>query len=135
MTIKQGKLTKPEHLALLRQAIAANLAARVDHDRRRQEANRDKPVQFTLIPIGDLMGADDRRLYLEGVIDDPIRKALRKQLKDLGQRLFDALGTTEGMVEIAEEIADLKPGPWGYRIDIIDKAWDGVGAGGDRWWA
>jgi len=81
------------------------------------------------------MGADPNRLYLEGIIENPIKRALRKQLKELGQHLFTVLGTTDGMVKLAEEIADLDPSHWGYRINIIDKAWDGVGKDGDRWWA
>jgi hypothetical protein len=27
----------------------------------------------------------------------------------------------------------MKPGRYGVRVNIIDKAWDGIGEGNDRW--
>jgi hypothetical protein len=133
--IPQGPLSKADHLEMLKSAVAANLAARTEHDKRREKAreSQGEPFDISLISVGDLLGADDDWLYLDAVIADPVYKALRKQLKDLGQRLFNLLGTTAGMDTIAEEIADLVPEHWSYRVNIIDKAWDGVGQGNDRW--
>jgi hypothetical protein len=127
------KLTNEEHLAMLKKAIAANLAARVKHDIRQERDARGKAVEFKLICAAELMEADEDALYLESVIEDPIRKALRKQLKDLGWRLFRLLGNTDRMLEVAEEISNMKPGSWQYRIDIFDKTWDGIGVGHDFW--
>ena len=135
-TIPQGPLTKEEHLALLKLAIAANLTARVEHDRRQEAASRDRPIEFQVFSAADLMGADPNRLHLEDIIDDPVRMgAARATVRSWGSDLFNVLGTKDGMVEIAEEVADLDPPHWGYRINIIDKAWDGVGQDDDRWWA
>jgi hypothetical protein len=133
-TIKnaQGKMSKTQHVAMLSAAIKANLDARCEHDRRRERA-AGKPVDFTMTSAGDLIGADDDWLYLDAVIADPIRKALRKQLKDLGWRLFRVLGTTDGMVKIAEKAARPRSKRWGYRMNIVDKAWDGIGESSKPW--
>jgi hypothetical protein len=133
--IPQGPLSKTDHLEMLKRAIAANLAARTEHDKRQEEASQGEQPELTVISAAHLLGADDNWLYLDVVIRDPVRRALREQLKELGQRLFNLLGTTAGMDKIAEEIADFVPEHWSYRINIIDKAWDGVGKGNDRWWA
>jgi hypothetical protein len=126
-----GELTKDEHLALLKRAIAANMRARVEHDLRCAEIAG--PFELKVISAQELFETDPNRLLLEGVVEDPVRKALRAQLKDLGWRLFHLLGNTDAMLTVAEEISNMKPGNWHYRIDILDKTWDGIGKEGD-WW-
>jgi hypothetical protein len=129
-------MKKEEHLALLKKAIAANLRARIEHDvaanlRARIEHDARKETGAAELEfIGDL-----DRLDLDEIIADPIRKALRKQLHALGERLFRLLGNTAGMLDVAEQISDMKPGSWQRRIDIFSKAWDGIGEGDDRWYA
>jgi hypothetical protein len=128
-------MSKADHVDMLKRAIAANLEARMDHDRRqrRQRDRRAEPSRLEFINAADLARADADWLYLEEVIRDPVRKALRKQLRDLGQQLFDVLGTTAGMRDIACAIANLDRKHWHHRINILDKGWDGVGAGTCRW--
>jgi hypothetical protein len=128
------KLSKAEHRALLKRAVIANLTARLDHDKRLAEAAQGKPVEATIWNGGDLLRADVDWLYLDDVIKVPIRKALRKQLKDLGKRLFRLLGNTEEMLTIAQEAAEAT-GEWGYAIDVVDKTWDGIGSKTDVWTA
>jgi hypothetical protein len=122
-----------EHLALLKQAIAANLAARIEHDLRQETEAEGQPSELKVICAADLMMTDPDKVHLESIIGNPVRRALRVQLKDLGWHLFRLLGSTKGMLAVAEEIAVLKPGRSGVRINIIDKAWDGIGEGGNRW--
>jgi hypothetical protein len=128
-------MTHEQHLDLLKWAIAANLDARHKHDKRRERANRGKPIDLKAIDMTawDLMSTPDDQLYLEAVSRDPIRTALKEQLNDLGKRLYRLLGSTKAMQSVAEEVANWKPRYWGTRIDIIAKNWDGVGAGNDRW--
>jgi hypothetical protein len=120
-------MTQDEHVDLLKQAIAANLAARGEHDKRRDRAARGKPVELKIISAAQLIAADPEKLHLDAVIEDPVRKALRAQLRDLGERLHRLLPNTDAMLEVAEEVADIEPERWGRRIDLIDKAWDGIG--------
>jgi hypothetical protein len=76
---------------------------------------------------------DWTRLELEAIVKDPVRTALRRQLKDLGKRLYRALGNTKAMVSICEDVAARDPKRRSYRADIVDKAWDGIGEGSDIW--
>jgi hypothetical protein len=76
------------------------------------------------------------KLNLDGIIEDPTRRALKDQLKQLGRRLFDVVGSLDAMRDVAEEVASMKPRNWGTRIDIIDKNRDGIGDDvRGRWWA
>jgi hypothetical protein len=125
-------LTPDMHLALLKQAIAASLAARIAHELRREK----EPVQGSPDPTRWVdLAADDRQIHLSDLIRDPVRKALRTQMRDLGKRLYQLVRNTNTMLELAEEIANLEPRRWQYRMNVIDKAWDGIGEGADRWWA
>ena len=118
---------RSEYLLLLSGAIAASVSARVAHDATRRAAACEQP--FTLSSAYFVRGD----FYLEDVIKDPVRKALRAQLKDLGQRVFEFAGSTDLMRGVAETVAELDPPRWHRRINIIDKAWDGVGHARD-WW-
>jgi hypothetical protein len=73
-------MTREEHLDLLRRAIAANLDAREEHDRRQARAAEGKPIELKWLTADKLMNTLEERLYLEAVIEDPIRKALKRQL-------------------------------------------------------
>ena len=119
------KMTDDEHIALLKDAIDANLTARIKYDQQPQP-----PRKLTFIRFDD---EDWARLKLEAIIDDPVRTALRRQLKQLGKELYRALGDTRAMVAICEEVAARDPKKEGYRSDIMDKAWDGIGGGTDLW--
>lgn len=124
-------MTPEEHIDLLKQAIAANLKARRDHQRQLVRSSRG-PAILKSINLAQWAATPPEQLYLEDVIEDPVRKALKRQLKDLGERLYRLLGSTAAMVPVAEEVAGMAP-HYGTSIDILDKNWDGIGAGKDRW--
>ena len=133
LAAEERRLQKEEHLDLLKQAIAANLDARQEHAERQNRASSGMPPDLQLISAAILMETPEEKLYLESVINDPIRRALKEQLKDLGRRLFRLLGNIEEMLQVAEEVANLRPQKWEIRINIIDKNWDGIGAGTHFW--
>jgi hypothetical protein len=128
-----GPMSADTHLALLKQALAAGLAARIEHDLRREK--RDAQRARALTPRWVDLTADDQQIRLDCLIRDPVRTALRVQMRDLGKQLYRLVRNTNTMLEIAEEIAALEPKRWDYRMNILDKAWDGIGEGHDRWWA
>jgi hypothetical protein len=128
------RMTKDEHIALLKTAIAANLTVRIEHDKRLEAERQGNPPKFKIWFAKELEAANRTRLELEDIIADPVRHALRKQLNGLGQRLYNLLGSTKPMPNLAEEIADLTPRP-DHAISIIDSAWNGVGKDNDRWWS
>jgi hypothetical protein len=129
--IPEGPLSHDDHLELLKQAIASSLDARLKHEARLREENKDKPQHCKIFSVRDLIRADANWLYLDEVIENPIRKALRRQLQQLGKRLFDLVGTTADILEIAEEIAN--PRNYYSCFNIMDKNWDGIGSDTDAW--
>jgi hypothetical protein len=131
----QPRLSDQDHLALLKRAIAANLDAREEHDRRQERAAQGKSGLLGIVTAAQLEITPIDQLYLKEVIDNPVRRALKSQLKDLGWRLYRLLRTQKAMLKVADEIANMKPQHWDDRINIIDKNWDGIGKGSDVWWA
>jgi hypothetical protein len=119
------KMTDNEHIALLKDAIDANLTARVEYDKRQRPPSKIEFVKFD--------DDDWARLRLEAIIRNPVEIALRRQLKELGKELYRAVGSTKTMVAICQDVAARDPKKEGYRSNIIDKAWDGVGREGDIW--
>jgi hypothetical protein len=131
----QGKMSKEQHIAMLRAAITANLDARYAHDKRCWRAARRNPSgELEAICAAGLVGADPDWLYLDVVLENPVKRVLRVQLNDLSWRLFRGLGTTDGMCEIAEKAARPRAKGWGHRMSIVDHAWDGIGAEGSGYW-
>ena len=134
----QGTLSKTQHVAMLKAAIAANLDAREKHAAmlaRRPASPAEDIKDIKVINCADLLGADDNWLELDEIIADPIRRALKAQMKHLGKRLYAVVGSTDAMREVCEEVANYNPKRWGTRTDIMDKNWNGVGDGNDRWWS
>ena len=66
-------------------------------------------------------------------IADPLKNSLMQQLHRIGRVLFDEVGTTDRMREIAEWVASLDVENYEFRIDALDNAFLGVGAGTDVW--
>jgi hypothetical protein len=124
------KMTPTEHVALVKDALDATLTARLAYDKW-QEATIG-PGELKFMQMND---TDWDRLRLEGMVKDPITKAIRKQIKDLGKELFKLLGTTDAMRATLEEVADRLPKHYSWRVTILDKGWDGIGDGADRWWS
>jgi hypothetical protein len=117
-------ITKDEHLALLKLALEASLTARTKHDTREGQRRAKQPAQFKLTPWSYLAEMPAEKLRLEAMVRDPVRYALRKQVRDLGKGLYQVLGNTDAMLDMAEEVAAKD---FQYRMTIIDKAWDGIG--------
>jgi hypothetical protein len=133
--LPKAPITDEEHLTMLKRAIAANLDARIKHDialAKQQKGVSDGDIQSFC--GADIMAADSDWLYLDDLIANPIRKALRAQLKDLGWRLFRLTKSIETMRDVCLEAANKKLGGFQARADIVDKAWNGIGDDHDRWW-
>lgn len=126
----ERKLQREEHLELLKQAIAANIEARVRHDLWLQQ---QPPRPFKVWRMNDLMATPDEKLHLDAIAHDPVLEALQTQLRKLGKDLFRLLGSTDAMLEVAEEIAQRDPKNWQFRINLFDKNWDGLGTADDLW--
>jgi hypothetical protein len=121
-------MTDTEYLQLLQDAMHANLTARVEYDK--WQSTTQPPIKLEFMKLDD---DDWTRLELEDIIKDPVRKALRWQLKRLGKQLYRALGSTRAMVPICQDVAARDPKRENLRSTIIDKTWDGIGNGSDIW--
>jgi hypothetical protein len=113
-----------EAITTILDAIEANEIARSNSPLR---SIVDKPRMYTL--------ADLDREVEDGSewVRDPIGMALRSGLRSMGKTIAKFKTTTE-MQEIAEQAAGEKNFQW--RINVIDKNWDGItDKGGDTWWA
>jgi hypothetical protein len=132
-----GPLTREEHIECLKEALRKNLKERFELDGREEQRAAELGVEpaFDLLSVGDLCATPHDQLVLDEIIKNPVLQALRRQMRWIGQQLFTVLGSTDAMREIAEEVAN-EPGHggWGYKITVMDKNWDGVGEGNDRWW-
>lgn len=122
-------MTKVEHLRLLTDAIDATISARINFENKCPPPETTGPLQFLNLS----KEYDASRGYLEAVIENPIHKAVRGQLKRLGEQLFNLTGSTDAMLEVCYEVASRDPRHEGYRLDILDKAWDGIGSKNDLW--
>jgi len=80
------------------------------------------PGTMTLsnVPMGKL--AD-----LLALCENPIRHALREAIVRMGRHLHERLGSCAAMLEVAERASAKDPQNEEWRIDVIDKAWDGIG--------
>jgi len=104
--------------------------ASLDHSRKEPEAGRAK---FQFMTGEQLINTSEEILRERDIVQSPIIWALKRTLKDVGQMLYDRVGSTDKLLEIAEQIANRDPENYGRRMAPIDSAWDGVGSGHDRW--
>jgi hypothetical protein len=108
-------------------ALDTLLTAIIKHERKRTS----NPAPITLRWL------DFSTEWLPGemFLMDPIGRSLREGVKQLGKTLFALTGSTDAMRESCERVCDRDSAHWGRRADIIDKRWDGIGEGSDRWWS
>ncbi len=66
-----------------------------------------------------------------GLTRDPVGHSLRLGIRKAGERLFEIFGTARAMGEVLDEVC----GDNMIWTNILDKRWDGIGRGNDRWWA
>ena len=67
------------------------------------------------------------------LVENPTGAAIRQAINVLGQRLYK-ISSLEVMKSVCDRVADRDPNHSSWRVDVIDKAWEGVGEGEDRWW-
>ncbi len=97
-----------------------------------------KPVEPSPVRVGRALDPTARPLSraesdLRALLREPVRTACKLAVRRLGERLFEILGSTNAMARCAERVAARDEADYQYRYDILDSAWDGIGAGNDRW--
>ncbi len=94
--------------------------------------------QITTTPIkirtlDDLASREDAEV--SEILDDPVGASCRHSIRRLGEHLYELARDTDAMSDVLERVADRDPSRYSLRATIIDKAWNGIGAGQDRWWS
>ncbi|WP_153002988.1 hypothetical protein [Sphingomonas sanguinis] len=100
----------------------------------KKEPEASKPT-FSVITAADLLDTDEEVLRLRDVVADPIGTALKRELHDLGQAIYDRVGSMNALTEIGDRIANADPSQYARRMSPLDSAWNGVGKDKDRWWS
>lgn len=135
---KRTKLTDP-HLANIEWALQELLFLTERQPRRPMP--HPPPERLRLMNLTEFL--QDRTTKGEEIVKSPIAFAARYAIKDVGRHLHAHLmklglsrsDALDEMVRIAEGVAGRSRRRYGTRINILDKWWDGVGAGdGDAGW-
>ncbi len=90
-----------------------------------------KPIKFR--SLDELASREDAEV--NEILDDPVGAACRHSIRRLGEHLYEIARDTDTMSDVLERVADRDPSRYSLRATIIDKAWNGIGAGQDRWWS
>jgi hypothetical protein len=69
------------------------------------------------------------------ILDDPVGAACRHAIRRLGEHLYELARDTDAMADVLERVADRDPSRYSLRATILDKSWNGIGVGQDRWWS
>ena len=96
------------------------------------------PGKLTATPIKirtlhELASREDAEV--SEILDDPVGAACRHAIRHLGEHLYELARDTDIMSDVLEQVVDRDPSRYSLRATIIDKSWNGIGAGQDRWWS
>jgi hypothetical protein len=105
---------------------------------KRTQTRPANPGRLTATPIKirilhELASCEDAEVI--EILDDPVGAACRHSIRRLGEHLYELARDTDTMSDVLERVADRDPSRYSLRATIIDKAWNGIGAGQDRWWS
>jgi hypothetical protein len=88
---------------------------------------------FKFRKVDELASREDAEI--NEILDDPVGAACRHSIRRLGEHLYELARDTDIMSDVLERVADRDPSRYSLRATIIDKSWNGIGAGQDRWWS
>jgi hypothetical protein len=126
MTIKP---LKPPSTKELENALDELVSALVEHRANRKVVRSGWPSRVT--SAADLCATKTQVLRARSIAANPVEYAIKKMMKEVGQLLFDRLGSLDALHKVVDRVADR--GDWYRRIAPIDSAFNGVGKGNKRW--
>jgi len=116
----------------LHHLVTAAIEHRLKSDTERRAPREGGPSRLGLRTWKEITSASYGDAELEELIRDPIATSLRLGITKVGRMLFRH-GGTKAMQIALERVADRDPAHYGYRSDIMDKAWEGIGSDEDVW--
>ncbi len=89
------------------------------------------PIKFQT--LDELASREDAEA--SEILDDPVGAACRHSIRRLGEHLYQLARDTDTMSDVLERVADRDPSRYSLRATILDRSWNGIGEGQDRWWS
>jgi gamma-glutamyl-gamma-aminobutyrate hydrolase PuuD len=116
--------------ALLNEIVKRMLAQRAEPKMPRAAQLMATP--FKAIALDEIPSRHETEV--NEILQDPVGSACRYAIKRLGQHLYTVAKSTDVMAEVLDRVAERDPNHLALRADIMDKWWEGIGEGEDRWW-
>lgn len=90
----------------------------------------DGPVSISVL-VAEGLGGTPAARAANSLLDNPVGEAVRKAVTTLGERLYE-IGGLKLMSDVLDRVAERDPGKESWRIDIMDKRFDGIGREGGK---
>lgn len=90
----------------------------------------ERPVKLVEL-IDDHFSQTQAQRNATSLLDNPVGEAVRKGVTTFGKRLYE-IGGLQLMTDVLDRVAEMDPTKQSWRIDIMDKRWDGIGSEGGR---
>lgn len=126
---RRARALEPPSIKELERALDDLVTVLVQH--RRSYVPRGRRSRAPGTTVADLQATDDAVLEAIEIADDAVNYAIKEAMHRVGQLLFDRLGSTDALGEVAERVAER--GDWNQRICPIASAFNGVGNDDDFW--
>lgn len=117
-------------LAMCRRALDELVTAIVRHDQERSGKRMVERIE--IVPFSKLTDPD--WMAVHAVTTNPVRAAMRLGVRRVAQVIY-GLGGMDALHDAMERVSAMDAANEGRRIAIMDSAFNGVGAGDDRWWS
>ena len=91
------------------------------------------PVNVDILSLAEIMRTEPDVFRVAELAENPVGRSCRESIKSLGKALFRVGGSTDAMREVMERVAERSPAKRYRRLNLLDKWWNGIGAGADVW--
>jgi hypothetical protein len=91
------------------------------------------PTVLKIRTLDELASREDAKVI--EILDDPLGASCRHSIRRLGEHLYEIARDTDAMSDVLERVADRDPSRYSLRATSIDKSWNEIGEGQDRWWS
>ena len=85
----------------------------------------DGPVSIGAI-LDDFLNQTPAQRAADDLLDNPVGEAVRRAVTVLGERLYE-IGGLNLMQNVLDRVAERDASHQNWRVDIMDKRWDGIG--------
>lgn len=112
---------------------AMDALLKVCTDRSAPKPPSERSERFMLTSMADFMREEaEKQTWTKAhrgadkLLADPVGTACRQAIRTLAERLYE-IGGMQALEDACERVADMDPAFWGWRTDIMDKRFNGIG--------